>query len=75
MNTELRNSDVGRLLYNQLRLAIVYPGETVADMRRKYEAVDKTDWTFDYAMTQPDTPMVTYHRARERRMWLTWKVA
>jgi hypothetical protein len=62
-------------IYTQLRLQLLDPGDTYAGVRKVYQPVNKDDWTFDYAMTQPDTPAVAYLRARERRMWLTWKVA
>lgn len=73
MNAQQRHEH--REFYNQLRLAIVFPGDTVAGVTKPYAPVDKTNWTFDYAMSQPDTEQVAYHRARERRMWLTWKAA
>jgi hypothetical protein len=64
-----------REFYNQLRLAIVFPGDTIAGVTKPYAPVNKDEWTFDFAMTQPDTPAVAHLRTRERRMWLTWKAA
>lgn len=56
-----------RQIYNQLRMNLSFPGEVIADTRRKYAPVnvDKSDWSFDYALTQPDTPMVAQHRRHE----------
>ena len=64
-------------IYTQLKLQLLDPGDAYAGFRRSYQPVnvDKSGWSFDYALTQPDTPAVAYLRARERRMWLTWKVA
>lgn len=55
MNTELRNTEAGRALYNQLRLAIAFPGETIAGVTRLYEPVNKDDWTWEMALAD-DTP-------------------
>lgn len=63
MTTKQRNEN--RQLYNQLRLAISFPGEIVGDMRRKYQPVNKDGWSWETAMSAPDTPMVAQHRRHE----------
>jgi len=70
MNTELRNTEVGRLFYNQLRLTLVYPGDTIGGQRRMYEPVNKLEPTWDELMLLPDTPTVARYRlTRETNMW------
>lgn len=53
-------------LYTQLRLALLEPGEEWGGYRRPYAPVNvnKDDWTFDYMLTQPDTPRIAYLRTR-----------
>lgn len=58
MNTELRNTELGRTLYNQLRLNLSFPGEVVATVRKPYTPVNQDDWTWDDAMNAPDTPYI-----------------
>lgn len=70
MTTELRNTELGRTLYNQLRLSLAFPGEAIAETRKVYRPVNKDNWTFDFAMTQPDTPAVAQGRRYEKTMWL-----
>jgi hypothetical protein len=71
MNTELRNTELGRTLYNQLRLSLSFPGEVVATIRKPYTPVNHDDWTWDDAMNAPDTPYITRSRAtRETSMWI-----
>lgn len=53
-----------RDLYNQLRLAIVFPGESVAGVTKLYEPVNKDNWTWEDAMAAPDTPNIARMRAR-----------
>lgn len=57
-------------VYQQLKLALTFPGETIAGVRRAYTDVNKDDWTFDFALTQPDTPRVAHLRKYEATMWL-----
>lgn len=57
-------------IYRQLKLALVYPGDSLAGARRAYADVNKDDWTFDFALTQPDTPRVAHLRKYEATMWL-----
>lgn len=54
-----------REFYNQLRLAIVFPGETLAGVTKPYTPVNKDAWTWETAMSAPDTPMVAQHRRHE----------
>lgn len=54
MNAQQRHEH--REFYNQLRLAIVFPGDTVAGVTRRYEPVNKDSWTWEDAMSAPDTP-------------------
>lgn len=51
-----------RELYNQLRLAIAWPGDEVADTRRLYSPINKDEWTWDDAMQAEDTPAVRHAR-------------
>jgi len=53
-----------RDLYLQLRLNLALPGETVGGVRKPYTSVNKDDWTFDYMLTQPNTPRIAYLQAR-----------
>lgn len=64
MNTDLRNTEAGRLLYNQLRLALVYPGETIAGVTKPYAPVDKWALSFDELIAAPPTPRIAYLQAR-----------
>lgn len=59
-----------RELYNQLRLAIVLPGETVAGVTKPYAPVDKWSLTWDELMVCPDTPAVAHLRCYEKTMFL-----
>ncbi len=68
MTTAQRNEH--RTLYNQLRLALAFPGETVAGVTRLYEPVNKDGWSWDDAMNAPDTAPVASYRRREKGMWL-----
>lgn len=59
-----------RQLYNQLRLAIAFPGKIVGETRKAYTPVDKWALTWDELMQTPDTPTVARYRAtRETSMW------
>lgn len=59
-----------REIYNQLRLAIVYPGETIAGVTKLYAPVNKDNWTWEMAMSAPDTPTIArYRQTRETSMW------
>ena len=58
MTTELRNTEQGRLLYNQLRLNLSFPGEVVATVRKPYAPVDKWSLSYDELMQTPDTPYI-----------------
>ncbi len=69
MNTELRNTEIGRQLYNQLRLGLVFPGETIVDSRRRYTPVNKDMWSWEDAMSAPDTATVANLRRYEKTMW------
>lgn len=70
MNAQLRNTEAGRILYNQLRLSLIFPGETIGEQRRPYAPVNKDDMTWDELMTCPDTPTIARYRAtRETSMW------
>lgn len=57
-------------LYTQLRLALLEPGEEWRGYRRPYAPVNKDNWTFDYAMTQPDTPNIAALRLNGKLSWL-----
>lgn len=57
-------------VYRQLRLALIDPGESLVGARRAYADVNKDDWTFDFALTQPDTPRVAHLRKYEATMFL-----
>jgi hypothetical protein len=59
-----------RQIYNQLRLAIAFPGDTVGETRKAYAPVDKWALTWDELMATPDTPAIARYRAtRETSMW------
>ena len=59
-----------REFYNQLRLAIVFPGDTIAGVTKPYTPVNKDDMTWDELMQTPDTPLIARYRAtRETSMW------
>lgn len=59
-----------RETYNQLRLAIAFPGETVGAVTKPYRPVDKWTLTYDELMACPDTPTIARYRAtRETSMW------
>lgn len=68
MNAQQRHEH--REFYNQLRLAIVLPGDSIAGVTKPYTPVNKDVWSFDFAMTQPDTPAVAQGRRYEKTMWL-----
>lgn len=51
-----------RDLYNQLRLNLAFPGETVAEVVKPY--VDKWALSYDELLLTPDTPRVAYLRGR-----------
>lgn len=68
MNAQQRHEH--REFYNQLRLALVYPGDTVAGVTKPYEPINKDFMTWDELMSCPDTPMIARYRAtRETSMW------
>lgn len=70
MNTELRNTQAGRLLYNQLRLNLAFPGEVIAEVAKPYQPVNKWELTWEELMATPDTPTVArYRQTRETSMW------
>lgn len=56
MNTQQRHEH--REFYNQLRLAIVFPGDTIAGVTKPYTPVNQDDWTWEDAMSAPDTPYI-----------------
>lgn len=59
-----------RAFYNQLRLAIVYPGDAIAGVTKPYQPVNKDVLTWDELMLTPDTPTIARYRAtRETSMW------
>jgi hypothetical protein len=66
MSYELRNTEQGRLLYNQLRLALVYPGDSIAGVTKPYTPVNYDKWslTFDDLIASPATPRIAYLQAR-----------
>ena len=53
-----------RELYQQLRLNLAFPGEVIGGERKPYAPVNKDEWTFDYMLTQPNTPRIAYLQAR-----------
>ena len=65
-----RNTEAGRILYNQLRLNLAYPGEVVGGERRPYTPVNKDHWTWENAMAAPDTENVATHRLDGKLSWL-----
>lgn len=59
-----------REFYNQLRLAIVFPGDEVAGVTKAYTPVNKFEMTWEELMLTPDTPAVArYRQTRETSMW------
>ena len=65
-----RNTEAGRILYNQLRLNLAFPGETVAgEVRKPYTPVNYDKWglSYDELMACPDTPRIAYLRTRYQR--------
>lgn len=56
MNTQQRHEH--REFYNQLRLAIVFPGDTIAGVTKPYTPVNKDNMTWDELMQTPDTPYI-----------------
>jgi len=56
MTTELRNTEAGRALYNQLRLQLSFPGDVVAEIRRPFQPVNRDNLTWDEAMLLPSEP-------------------
>lgn len=53
-----------RELYQQLRLAIAFPGDTIGEVTKPYAPVDKWALSYDELLLTPDTPRVAYLRAR-----------
>lgn len=59
-----------RDFYNQLRLAIVFPGDSIAGVTKAYAPVNKDTLTWDELMATPDTLTVArYRQTRETSMW------
>lgn len=59
-----------RQLYNQLRLALVYPGESIAGVTKPYTPIDKWSLSWDELMALPDTPDIAARRnTRQTSMW------
>ncbi len=71
MTSELRNTEAGRNLYNQLRLNLSFPGEVVATVRKPYAPVNRDALSWDEIMLTPDTPAVARLRRYEKTMWLS----
>lgn len=69
MNAQQRHEH--REFYNQLRLALVYPGDTIAGVTKLYTPVNKDNWTWEMAMSAPDTPTVARERRYEKTMWFS----
>lgn len=59
-----------RDLYNQLRLALVYPGESIAGVTKPYAPVNKDNWTWEMAMASEDTPDIAALRLDGKLSWL-----
>lgn len=60
-----------RELYQQLRLAITFPGDTFAgEYRKPFTAVCKDDWTWEMAMASEDTPDIAALRLDGKLSWL-----
>lgn len=53
-----------RDLYQQLRLALVMPGESIGGITKPYAAVNRDDWTWDMAIAAPPTPRIAYLQRR-----------
>lgn len=51
-----------RELYNQLRLALVYPGESLAGVTKPYAPIDKWALSWEELMQCPDTPDIAARR-------------
>ena len=64
MSYELRNTEAGRTLYNQLRLQLSFPGETIAEVTKPYAPVDKWTLSYDDLIAAPPTPRIAYLQAR-----------
>lgn len=60
-----------RQVYNQLRLAIAFPGDDVAGLRKPYAPVNRDALSWDEIMLTPDTPAVARLRRYEKTMWLS----
>jgi len=52
--------------YQQLRLALILPGETIGEERRRYTPVNYDKWTLSYddLIAAPPTPRIAYLQAR-----------
>ncbi len=44
--------------YTQLKLQLLDPGDTYVGFRRQYTPVNRDDWTWEDAMSAPDTPYI-----------------
>lgn len=53
-----------RELYNQLRLNLVYPGDSIAGVTKPYAPVNHDDWTWEYMLAAPPTPRGDYLQTR-----------
>lgn len=53
-----------RELYQQLRLAIAFPGDTIGGVTKPYAPVDKWALSFDELLAAPPTPRIAYLQAR-----------
>lgn len=67
MNAQQRHEH--REFYNSLRLATVFPGDTIAGVTKAYTPVNKDNWTWEQAMSAPDTPAVARERRYEKTMF------
>lgn len=60
MSDQLKNTEAGRLLYNQLRLNLLMPGEEIADQRRRYTPVNHEPTFDDIIARYDDAPPLPY---------------
>lgn len=73
MNTQQRTEH--RELYNQLRLAITFPGDTIAGVTKPYAPIDKWAMSWDELMASEDTPDIAARRnVRQTSFWATLRM-